>query len=280
MSYKMSDILRIPNTDVSNILCMEYDNKIYMKESVILDLVESNGISEDGIESLCRFIIESNEFGEDAEFKLIRDRNSIGIIDESYSYNPEMDDTIMNLFEIHEILATPESLNETTKSQEFSFILITKALNVFKKGDYKNAPTIEYRIRKCEREIKSIEGEIKDLEKHPDVAKQVTATYTMKAIISSISRLGVVAFIGITSGALRKMNGKANVALTGLSGAKSVYDAATYEKQLKRYLNGLHETKEYLEKELSKTKIDDKNREEKNKSNSINEHSISDLKLG
>jgi hypothetical protein len=101
----MSDILRIPNTDVSNILCMEYDNKIYMKESVILDLVESNGISEDGIESLCRFIIESNEFGEDAEFKLIRDRNSIGIIDESYSYNPEMDDTIMNLFEIHEILA-------------------------------------------------------------------------------------------------------------------------------------------------------------------------------
>lgn len=291
----LSDIIRIQNADISNIVCMEYDNKVYMKESAIAELAEAEGISEGGVEYLCKFVMESSGYEEDIKFELIRDKNIPGIVEESSSYLPSMNDTIVNLFELCEVSLNETLLTETSENRERTFVIVNKALNIFKKGDYKDAPTIEYRIRSCDREIKKIEGEIADLEKHPDVAKQTAKTYTAKTIVNSIiSLVGNIAVPIAVGKTLFKndqsvVSGKANKAFKalGLAGllakaAIDVYNAATYEKQLKNYLKELQDAKAYLEKELVKTKENDAARAEKvkEKQSSINNKSISDLKMG
>lgn len=260
----LSDMLIVQNIDTGDVPYIERDRTVYIRESDLIHLAEMNDF--DNIDAIFEYISESHK-SPMYNFKLVRDKNIPGVLAESYV--PGIDDSILNEFELYDILS-----ENTTMSDEKLWVLISKSLAKFKKGDYEEAPSIEYRLRLCQREIKNVKEEAKDLKKYG--AKSIGKIYLVKFIIKSLVRLGVEKIVAAslsTFGIITYKN-KIKKIIEWSKFWDGVIDFANYEKMLSRYLYELEKIEEYLKTELDKAKVRDK--ENLNKKKAVKESSIND----
>lgn len=277
-NVSMTDKIRIMDTDLS---CIDYlieGDIIYFKESQISEIIEDNDITSAA--GICEAVLEQEIPGNYTEYKIIRDIINPGIFAEFYI--PEMfDDPLLESFNI--LSAYNE---ETSLNKEAIWTMITKLLAKFKKGDYKEAKTVEYRLNKCKNELEHTKKELENFNNNPN-KKQIQRMYTFGFIIKSVAALGIMIATPVIAGKVGKALGgkklpgilgkaatagastkigskmvgnaksaisvastpvsKNAVKISALNAVNGTLDASQYEMYLRRYISELESCVSYLE---------------------------------
>lgn len=307
----VDDKVRIMNADLSGIDYIIEEGTVYFKESQIYKLMENENISTaDGI---CEMIVEQelSGMGISYDYKIIRDEVSDpGLLCESFYYPQIVEDPILESFNIIE-----DYIEEGTDlGKEKIWTLVTKHLAKFKKGDYKEAPTVEYRLNKCKNELDHTKRELKNFQNNPN-KKQIQKMYTFGFIVKSLAALGLAIATPIIAGKVIK-GVKGSEKISGLvdkaskikgvskivSGAKNTVgsaatplpkgaikmslantasgalDASQYEMYLRKYIFELEACVSYLENAKKEAEKRDSEKETKNvKESFLNSSSIADI---
>ena len=312
----LSDILRIPNTDVSDIMCIQRDRCIYMKESAISKLAEENRIKD--IDALCKHVLEANGFTEfDTDgYKLVRDVNAPWIVAESYMPRI-MDDDVMSEFAIWESLfdmiyeaeyAQSHVSSEANKTNQKISLFMERVLAHMKKVDYDEPAEIQRRIKDIDSAINKLKAEKASVEKKKtdkDSQDKDKRIYNVSVIVSTLAGLASAA---LTMGAqhlvgkvvipksklLSKWFGISNaekgstkeMILRGLGIATSagsgvltaIFTYQTYSSTLDSNIAQLESTKSFLENEYKKAvaRKDKKKSKEEPKEKAVKESKYGD----
>lgn len=293
-NVSMTDKIRIMDTNLS---CIDYlieGDIIYFKESQIAEIMENNDITSAA--GICEAVLEQEIPGHYTDYKIIRDIASPGILAEFYI--PKMfGDPLLESFDI---LA---SYNEgTSLSKEATWTMITKLLAKYKKGDYKEAKTVEYRLNKCKNELEHTKKELDNFNKNPN-KKQIQKMYTFGFIIKSVAALGIMIATPVIAGKVGKVLGgkklpgilgkaakvgastkigsaiasdarnaiksasepvsKGAIKISALNAVNGTLDASQYEMYLKRYISELESCVSYLENAKKEAEKRDDDRSKK-----------------
>lgn len=266
-------MLVVQNIDVRGVPYLEKGRSIYIRESDLNHVAEMNGF--DNISAIFEYISETYS-SPMHEFKLVRDKNIPGILAESYV--PDMfDDSILNEFEMYDIVS-----EAVTMSDEKMWVFLSKSLAKFKKGDYEEAPTIEYRLKACQREINNVKEEIKDVKTYD--SKSIKQIRLIKFLIKSISRLGVKSLATSILGlfGLKPVRNIWKEINDKVKSVQTVMSIVNYEGSLSRYLYELEKVEDYLKEEIKNAKKRDQDRSSSKKvvkESSINDKCIADINI-
>ncbi len=285
----LSDILRIPNTDVSSIICIQSDKYVYMKESAITQLAEENHIKD--IDALCNYIIESSEMKDPMHetYKLVRDSNNPWILAESYVpkivddpvlYEFDVVESVQAIFYELEYAQSHVAPEAKVVNQKISLFL-ERIIAQLHKVDYDEPKEIQRRIKEVESAINKLKAEKSSIDKKNEVTDgdyrskikkedKDRRIYGVSVLVSTLT--GLAASI-ITSGGIhlgRKVRVKLSdtakapkpgdlkksIIGTGLvSGLNSlnIFSYEAYENTLSSNIALLERTKAFLEKEYDKS---------------------------
>lgn len=286
----LSDILRIPNTDVSDIMCIQRDRCIYMKESAITQLAEENHIKD--IDALCKHVLESNGFGEfDADgYKLVRDVNAPWIIAESYMPRIVNDEIVFefsvweSLFDVIEEAEYAQShiSPEANKTNQKISLFMERVLAHIKKVDYDEPAEIQRRIKDIDAAINKLKSEKASVEKKKedkDSKDKDKRLYNVSVIVSTLAGLASAALSGGAQHLVGKMvvpkskllskwfgisadqkgtpkemilKGLGIAATAGTGIATAIFTYQSYNSTLESNIAQLESTKSFLEGEYKK----------------------------
>lgn len=298
MSLSLEERMKLDKTDLSGIGYIVRDNTIYFRESELIPFVLDESAND--TKAICEFMVDQLTDGKnDYGFKIITDSYALlppGMMMESCHYIKTPGDTILEDFDIL------NAINEKTSlTNEMAWSIISKALAKFKKGDYKEAPTIEYRLKKCKNELESKKKELEIYLNSPN-KKQINQIHTFKTFITSLTNLGIglatPLLMGKASSVIKGSKvgatkiggwgadklaggstplGKKTIALGAVSSVNSAISSSQYEIYLKNYIADLEGCVSYLENELKNAGDRDKKRVTGVKESfSINSKSISE----
>lgn len=175
----ISDAIRIPNSDISSIVCISTGNTVYMRESSINAIAKENRIQSK--DDLAKSILEAYGYNpEHYNYMLLKDMKS-GVINEHTYIEPIGDESIREAFELVEafgdLLAIEKAMDvplteaeyvEMKPNQDLCKIANQKIGLFYEKIDaairnvnYNEPKEIKRRIKKCEDAIARLEQEIK-----------------------------------------------------------------------------------------------------------------------
>ena len=197
----LSDIIRIPNSDISDVMCLSDGNTVYVRESAVAKVAAENNIQD--INGLCSFIIEQNGYDpEDYRCMIVKDVRSPMMMENSYLVSS--DDPILDIFGFVEayvdlIPYLEAEYVEMKPSEEYTKIMnqriglfYEKVDAVVRRVDYDEPEEIKRRITKCDDAIKRLKTEydhVHNREKDKTGDKRDLHQYNAVVIVKAITNL-------------------------------------------------------------------------------------------
>lgn len=207
----LSDIIRIPNSDISGVMCLSNGGTVYVRESAVTKIAEENHIKD--INALCSFIIEQNGYNpDDYHCMVVKDVKSPLIMENSYLISEG--DSILDLFGFAEaymeLLPYIEAdYVEMKPTQEYTKIMnqkiglfYEKIDSIIRKVDYDEPAEIKRRIGKCDDAIKRLKTEydaVHGKEKDKTGDKRDLHQYNAVTIVKALTNLATD-FISVNIG--------------------------------------------------------------------------------
>lgn len=207
----LSDIIRIPNSDITGVMCLSNGGTVYVRESAVTKIAEENHIQD--INALCSFIIEQNGFNpDDYHCMIVKDVKSPLIMENTYIVSEG--DSLLDLIGFAEtymdlVPYMEADYVEMKPSQEYTKIMnqkiglfYEKIDAIVRKVDYDEPAEIKRRIGKCDDAIKRLKTEydaVHNRKKDKAGDKRDMHQYNAVTIIKALTNIAT-AFISVNVG--------------------------------------------------------------------------------